>query len=87
MSYLPVMSIFVVCGEALWLGRNLFEQTPSPLNQVPAQILWVYSIFYGIPVTLTGVSLAVVVPSPSRPPPLLPQHLAAPELKSAQVWL
>lgn len=34
----------------------MFEQTPSPLNQVPAQILWVYSIFYGMPVIFPGVS-------------------------------
>jgi hypothetical protein len=84
MPYLPVMSIFVVCGEVLWLGRNLFEQTPSPLNQVPAQIFWVHSLFYGIPVTLVPVFLFDVVLSPSAPSPLLPQHFAVPLLKRAQ---
>jgi len=30
--------------------------------------------------------LAVVVPLPSRPEPLWPQHLTPPPLVSAQVW-
>src|SRR4051794_16880782 len=36
--------------------------------------------------TATGVRRAVVVPSPSCPLPLPPQHLTPPTLESAQMW-
>jgi hypothetical protein len=39
------------------------------------------------PATFTGVRLLVVVPSPSCPAELLPQHLTPPEVVSAHVWL
>src|SRR3990170_3387966 len=39
------------------------------------------------PATPTGTLLSVVVPFPSWPPPLLPQHLTPPPLVRAQVWL
>jgi hypothetical protein len=39
------------------------------------------------PVTSTGVLLSVVVPLPSWPAPLAPQHLTPPPLVSAHVWL
>ena len=38
------------------------------------------------PETPTGVSLCVVVPSPSWPFPFSPQHFRMLELKSVQVW-
>ena len=38
------------------------------------------------PDTETGVLRVVVVPSPSRPEPLDPQHLTAPDSRTAQVW-
>ena len=37
-----------------------------------------------LPVTANGVKRCVVVPSPICPFPLLPQHLAAPEVVIAQ---
>lgn len=36
--------------------------------------------------TFTGVRLAVVVPLPSWPQPLWPQHFAVRSMNSAQVW-
>ena len=39
------------------------------------------------PLTGTGVSRCVVVPSPTWPYPLYPQHCTPPPLVSAQVWL
>ena len=38
------------------------------------------------PETSTGVELSVVVPFPSCPKALKPQHLTAPPLVSAQLW-
>ncbi len=38
------------------------------------------------PNTLTGVVLGVVVPLPSSPLPLPPQHFAPPATKVAQAW-
>src|SRR5438046_2506195 len=38
------------------------------------------------PVTVTGVELAVVVPSPSWPLTLFPQHFTLPTVVMAQVW-
>src|SRR3990172_3731563 len=38
------------------------------------------------PETSTGAALSEVVPSPSSPWPLLPQHLTPPALVRAQVW-
>jgi hypothetical protein len=38
------------------------------------------------PVTGTGVELAVVVPFPSLPSTLLPQHSAVPFARTAHVW-
>src|SRR5438094_10599196 len=38
------------------------------------------------PETSTGVNRALVVPSPSSPSWLYPQHLTPPALVSAQVW-
>src|SRR5438093_8244302 len=38
------------------------------------------------PVTSTGVELGVVVPSPSSPTRLFPQHLAPPAVVTAHVW-
>ena len=40
----------------------------------------------GRPFTSTGTRLSVVVPSPSSPSRLRPQHLTPPESVSAQVW-
>ena len=40
-----------------------------------------------IPETATGVLLLVVVPFPSCPAELFPQHWTAPLASSAQVWL
>src|SRR5436305_1749274 len=39
------------------------------------------------PVTTTGVDALVVVPLPSCPEPLAPQHLAVPSASNAQEWL
>ena len=39
-----------------------------------------------MPDTSTGVRESLVAPFPSRPPPPEPQHLAAPDVVSAQVW-
>jgi hypothetical protein len=39
-----------------------------------------------IPLTRTGTELSVVVPSPSCPAELLPQHSIVPSLSSAQLW-
>ena len=39
------------------------------------------------PETGTGVLLFVVVPLPSRPLPLLPQHCTPPLASTAQLWL
>src|SRR2546428_5554873 len=38
------------------------------------------------PTTSTGVERSLVVPSPSSPSMLSPQHLTPPALVSAQVW-
>src|SRR2546427_654717 len=38
------------------------------------------------PTTSTGVEVSVVVPSPSSPSPLFPQHFAPPPTVRAQVW-
>src|SRR5258708_29388613 len=38
------------------------------------------------PITATGVSASFLVPSPSAPSGLPPQHHAAPSRVSAQVW-
>ena len=40
-----------------------------------------------IPVTETGVALSVVVPLPSWPLKLRPQHCTPPPLRTAQLWL
>src|ERR1700694_5798718 len=39
------------------------------------------------PVPSTGVELSVVVPFPSWPKPLYPQHLIPPPMVSPQLWL
>ena len=39
-----------------------------------------------VPLTETGVDESVVVPSPSWPSKLCPQHLTVPSDKSVQVW-
>ena len=39
-----------------------------------------------MPLTATGTSLAVVVPSPSCPAPLPPQAMIVPSLSSARLW-
>ena len=38
------------------------------------------------PLTLTGVEESVVVPSPSWPALLYPQHVMVPPVRRAQVW-
>src|SRR5262249_42867022 len=39
------------------------------------------------PTTATGIKWSVLVPAPSSPDSLSPQHLTAPALVSAQVWM
>ena len=39
-----------------------------------------------MPTTVTGMDELLVVPSPSFPAPLLPQHCTAPLASTAQVW-
>lgn len=40
-----------------------------------------------MPLTVTGVVLVVVLPLPSWPCPLMPQHVTVPLPVIAQVWL
>jgi len=61
---------------ALVLGE-LFKK----LNELRSAVL----ANQGSPTTVTGVERLVVVPSPSWPEPLAPQHLTAPPESSAQV--
>jgi len=39
-----------------------------------------------MPETVSGTELPVVVPLPSSPSPLFPQHLIDPSLNNAQLW-
>jgi len=45
------------------------------------------AVAVAIPVTAMGVDESVVVPLPSSPSGLCPQHLAAPPASTAHVWL
>ena len=52
------------------------------VSPAPAEI-WVTPVR---PLTLTGVEESVLVPSPSWPDWLSPQHLTVPPARRAQVW-
>ncbi len=44
-------------------------------------------MFYGMPVTVTGMLVSVMVPLPSCPEPLSPQCLTVPPEMTAHAWL
>ena len=52
--------------------------------------MWKWSVEIWVtpvrPLTLTGVKELVVVPLPSSPVSLKPQHATVPPVRSAQVW-
>src|SRR5262245_51662555 len=61
----------VVVNAQVWLPPGADATATTPLVR---------------PLTSTGVSRSVVVPSPSCPRLLLPQHLTPPALVSAQLY-
>ncbi len=68
----------------------LLPQHLTPPTLVSAQV-WFVPAAIAItplvsPMTSVGTDLSVVVPSPSMPPLLSPQHLTPPPLVSAHVW-
>ena len=81
--------LFVVVPSPSW-PVSLLPQHLAPPEVVTAQVWKVLVVIDATPdvrpETSTGVLLVVVMPSPSWPPQLLPQHLTPPEVVTAQVW-
>ena len=93
----PLLSPETFTGVEDAIGRLPSPSWPAPLMPqhftapaiVSAQVWLLAALIWTTPLpsptTSTGVRRFVVVPSPSLPTLLLPQHLAAP-VTTAQVW-
>ena len=83
------MLLFVVVPLPSW-PLPFEPQQPSPPDAESLQLWYapaaIASTPLEAPVTATGTLLSVVVPSPSWPYSLKPQHWTPPSVVSAQVW-